>query len=1176
MQARSLAYAGYWRNSLADAELGQGSFSHSASAKFLSWSRAGSPVGQVGKQIIDTCFQGEDAATQTVDVVIRHKVYRARLEHGQARQNGQPQTITPLITPALLARDGRLYPLDRTVVARDLLDPLLQGTYALGDVAALDRFLSTAHVPGVGYVAGDVSPAGAARFSAQWQDHLAACERLFSAVCPGWPAATDAYVLADESYLLKQESVSGASRHIVGLYDHLQQRGASTPLFDRYASETIDPPETCLPAHASFTSRLGHASDVYPLAVAQRDALGHALEGKHGDILAVNGPPGTGKTTLLLSVVASLWAKAALAGGEPPVIIASSTNNQAVTNIIDAFGKDFSDGSGHFAGRWLPNIASFGAYFPSQSKEAVHSKKYQTQSFFAGIETPDYVASATEHFLAHGAKVFPSLGLPGLSASMSVSVSDIVDALQQCLREEVDKLATIEKAWANLSDAKAQFAADSKQHKPQPEAGNWQREWVTLAQRYDVFRAQESLFYAIFSWIPSVAAKRLRLARVFLQSNWPAAVPQQDWRDLDQIERAIAAGVAESRRAAESEAARAAQGQAVRQRLELRQREWANALAPLGLDAEAQTLSLAAVDERADQLVRFHIFRLTTHYWEGRWLQDMHAALPTLAADAKKTGRVSLEKRWRRRMKLTPCVVSTFYMLPSMMKVSRFDAGGYVDDYLYDFADLLIVDEAGQVLPEVAGASFALAKQALVIGDTLQIEPIWSIPAHVDAGNLARAGLLPRGSDEATYERLIASGKTSAAGSVMRIAQCASRWHYDRALPRGLFLYEHRRCVDEIIAYCNALCYQGKLIPRRGDKSTILANPNAAIDEMAAMTYLHVDGICQRSSGGSRENLHEAAAIAGWLVANKATLEATYRLKLHEIVGVVTPFSAQVRAIAKACQAVDIEVGSEPGKMTVGTVHSLQGAERPVVIFSGVYSKHADGDFIDAGKSLLNVAVSRAKNTFMVFGDMDVFQLAPPSSPRGQLARLLFGHDANALQFHSRPRPDLSRDETGVMQLVDAEMHDAFLASLLANAMSEVHIVSPWIRLECVQETGALAAMQAAVQRGVAVHVYTDGDSNTSSRDESEKADKREALNEAIAAVRAVGVQVSVVLKVHNKIVIGDKNVYCVGSFNWFSARREWKMKRHEISLVYRGAALGGEIETAKRFLQEKAHPEWA
>lgn len=56
--------------------------------------------------------------------------------------------------------------------------------------------------------------------------------------------------------------------------------------------------------------------------------------------------------------------------------------------------------------------------------------------------------------------------------------------------------------------------------------------------------------------------------------------------------------------------------------------------------------------------------------------------------------------------------------------------------YLYDFADLLIVDEARQVLPEVAAASFALAKKALVIGDTEQIPPIWSIAPAIDVGNM--------------------------------------------------------------------------------------------------------------------------------------------------------------------------------------------------------------------------------------------------------------------------------------------------------------------------------------------------------------------------------------------------------------------------------------------------------
>jgi len=74
--------------------------------------------------------------------------------------------------------------------------------------------------------------------------------------------------------------------------------------------------------------------------------------------------------------------------------------------------------------------------------------------------------------------------------------------------------------------------------------------------------------------------------------------------------------------------------------------------------------------------------------------------------------------------------------LPELMRARRHDGDGFDDDYLYDTIDLLIVDEAGQTTPPVAGAAFALARRALVIGDTEQIQPIWEVPGRVDAGNL--------------------------------------------------------------------------------------------------------------------------------------------------------------------------------------------------------------------------------------------------------------------------------------------------------------------------------------------------------------------------------------------------------------------------------------------------------
>ncbi|EJI6770294.1 DNA helicase, partial [Escherichia coli] len=245
-----------------------------------------------------------------------------------------------------------------------------------------------------------------------------------------------------------------------------------------------------------------------------------------------------------------------------------------------------------------------------------------------------------------------------------------------------------------------------------------------------------------------------------------------------------------------------------------------------------EELSFSQADELADTQIRFPAFLLTTHYWEGRWLMDM-ARIDDLQEEKKKKGAKGVTARWQRRMKLTPCVVMTCYMLPGNMQISEHKGQRkFEKSYLYDFADLLIVDEAGQVLPEVAAASFALAKKALVIGDTEQIPPIWSIAPAIDVGNMLAEKILSGSTQEEITEKYTAIadlGKSAASGSVMKIAQFASRYQYDPELARGMYLYEHRRCFDNIIGYCNTLCYHGKLLPKRGREESNL---------MPAMGYL--------------------------------------------------------------------------------------------------------------------------------------------------------------------------------------------------------------------------------------------------------------------------------------------------------------------------------------------------
>lgn len=996
MQTRTIKLTSYWRNSLVDSESLRGALKREDVTKFTKLSREELNRGRVGTEIVEEFFKEKSEKTEFVEVVLRPKIYIYEVEHAQQRQGGNPAIVTPIVAQARLARDGRIYPLPKTVIPRDILEPIDVGSFSVGHLDDQDKFLTENTIPAIDFADGGTTPCDDPDFDRDWKAFIDGFTRLLHKVTSDWNPSEDGYTLAHYGYLVEEEAIS-ANQHIRELYDHIRSNKPKAPLLERYATIRRTDPEPCLPSHATFSARLAHASDRFPLARAQRDALAHLMVANDGEILAVNGPPGTGKMTMLLSVVASMWAKAALDGGEPPVILAASTNNQAVTNIIDAFGKDFATGEAPLGGRWLPEIKSFGAYFPSKGNEDKAAKKYQTHSFFENVETQEYFDKAKSAYLNAAMAAFPDIN------KADCRIADIVARLQNEIRNEVAKLDAIADSWSKLDaarravrselgdDPKAEMIRRRRRH---DFAASQKHAVDTLKGKWQRFLGDEPLLYSLFSWLPPVARKRFHRACAFVDPIWPAQHPKADWSDLGQIERRIReiAGIADE--SLRQSAYLVERAEAVLQAETRCLAEWQAALTPLGVSDQAHSLSMADCDPRADTEIRFKIFLLTTHYWEGRWLLDMESLLPEIDKERRGRGRATVTARWWRRMKLTPCVVSTFFMLPTEMRVRKHENDHFVDDYLYDFADLLIVDEAGQVLPYVAAASFALSKKALVIGDTKQIEPIWSVPYRVDVANLIDAGLLPDTEYDQALEELCEMGKTATSGSVMQIAQQLSRYQYDPDLARGMFLYEHRRCFDEIVSYCNELCYKNRLIPKRGTRADTEYPENG----LPAMGYLNIEGVCARKSG-SRQNMIEAQAIADWISRNRVRLESAYGLAIDQIVGVVSPFGAQVKAISNACGNAGIEAGKGEGKgqMTVGTVHSLQGAERPIVILSPTYTMESNGEFIDRSASMLNVAVSRAKDSFLVFGDINTLRSAKNGSPRSILWSYLSRDSNNAL-----------------------------------------------------------------------------------------------------------------------------------------------------------------------------------
>lgn len=214
-------------------------------------------------------------------------------------------------------------------------------------------------------------------------------------------------------------------------------------------------------------------------------------------------------------------------------------------------------------------------------------------------------------------------------------------------------------------------------------------------------------------------------------------------------------------------------------------------------------------------------------------------------------------------------------------------------------------------------------------------------------------------------------------------------------LQRGLYLTEHRRCYDRIVQYCNDLVYQGVLEPLRGE-------PKQEVP-WGSMTLVPVNAP-SKSQGGSRANHGEARRIAEWLQEEKERIVAYARAAdsrlmeindgevLQKAVGIVTPFKQQAALIRKHLKQIGIT------GLTVGTVHSLQGDERLLVLFSSVYGNNDGhrGKFYDRGHNMLNVAVSRAKDAFIVFGHPRVFGADNPAAPSGLLrTRLAIGAGAS-------------------------------------------------------------------------------------------------------------------------------------------------------------------------------------
>ena len=249
--------------------------------------------------------------------------------------------------------------------------------------------------------------------------------------------------------------------------------------------------------------------------------------------------------------------------------------------------------------------------------------------------------------------------------------------------------------------------------------------------------------------------------------------------------------------------------------------------------------------------------------------------------------------------------------------------------------DYLIIDEASQVDPIVAGLAMACCTKLVVVGDTRQLSPI--------PPSSAKDVAAPSSAYDCSEHSILTSLRAV---------------HGD-ALPSTL-LREHYRCHPAIIGFCNKEFYRDGLIPFRtgGDERPMLVRPTAEGNHMRR--YRH-----------GRANRREIDVIEAEVIPEHCGGVA------DEDIGITTPFRLQ------ADTAQDVL-----DNLHADTVHRFQGRQKKVVILSTVLDETKQGQsalsFADAAP-LVNVAVSRAIDRFVVVTNNDML-------PRSRHIRDLIGH----------------------------------------------------------------------------------------------------------------------------------------------------------------------------------------
>ena len=284
---------------------------------------------------------------------------------------------------------------------------------------------------------------------------------------------------------------------------------------------------------------------------------------------------------------------------------------------------------------------------------------------------------------------------------------------------------------------------------------------------------------------------------------------------------------------------------------------------------------------------------------------------------------------------IVPVISTTFASIPRMFKQIGREAIGW-----------LLIDEAGQALPQQAAGAIWRAVRTVVVGDPKQLEPVSGIPPTVEGALARHYDVAPHWWPSEVSAQVLAD-QTMNLGTHLPHPDKGKVWV-------GCPLRVHRRCDDPMFTISNQIAYDGLMVHGKAKICTSL--PKSCWIDVAGKT----------SEGNWIPEEGEATK------ALLMDLRARYGILPGDIF-LISPF----RDCANRLKLLAGQMGLDTQK--TGTVHTTQGKEADVVVLmlGGNPQKPGAKGWAASRPNLLNVAVSRAKQRLYVVGNRDTWQKQP-------------------------------------------------------------------------------------------------------------------------------------------------------------------------------------------------------